>query len=173
MKTVEELISDAIVDQPLNILVFGPKPAPQAPDSRVRDLQEKRLAVRTALENLNHNVDFAEDVVDRTLPPPHDNLVLQELFLQQEYDLVVNVVHTPGTIGEAFMAAMKPDIAQKTQLFIAEDHLDGLAAQACNLASTFGADVNTFTYPGDIVDCHLLTMITIKVRALQIAKYLF
>ncbi|MBT3055803.1 MAG: hypothetical protein KME69_13130 [Candidatus Thiodiazotropha sp. (ex Codakia orbicularis)] len=171
MKTISELINIALSDQKLNILLFGPNPSPPSTDERIRKFQLKRDEIRQALE-LEHVVNYGEEVVNPSLPPPYDNLFLQEIFLLQEYDLVINLISGSGTVVETTMIAMKPDIAKKSHLFLDENHIDSFVGQACKAAQVIGAEFSTFIYPTDIDDCNLLGMVREKVRALQYAKFL-
>lgn len=171
-RSVGEVLNDGIGSISLNILVFGPQVHTNATDTRTRHLQEKRREIRQELEAKGHNVRYAEELVVPNLPDPEHNAFIQELVIMQEYDLIVNLVDSPGSISEATMIAMKPKLASKAALFIDEAHSGGLVAQACSTAKALGAYTHHYTYPGDLIDCHLLTHITRRAAQIRLAKYL-
>lgn len=171
MKPVSQLILDAKGHIKLNILVFGPQVHTISDNERTKNLQLKRIQIREALETLGHFVRYAEDLVDPNLPSPQNNAVLQEIVIMPEYDLIVNIVDSPGSIGEAFLIASKASLSQKATLFMDESYTDGLPAEACRLAATLGANFETFKYPDDLVQCHLLGFVKERVEKTQFAKF--
>jgi hypothetical protein len=171
-QTVSDLIAASIDPVLLKILVFGPQVVTLSSDERTRNLQNKRIEIRQALEVAGHYVKYAEDLVDPTLTGPSANPVIQELVLMGEYDLIVTLVGSPGTIVEASIISVKPLLARKSALYLDNDHIDGLAGQACRLAESMGAHFQTYLYPRDLTDCHLLTHVTERAAAFQLMKYL-
>lgn len=171
-KTVAELIADALNPIKLKILVFGPDVKIISQDERTRNLQHKRNEIRLALENDGHEVKYAEDLVDPSLMGPQANAIFQELVIMAEYDLIVNLVGSPGSIVEATLSATRPRLAQKTALYLDQDHISGLVGSACELARTLGAHFRTFKYPEDLVECHLLGHVASRAAAVKLAKYL-
>jgi len=135
-------------------------------------LQEKRKEIRAALENAGHFVKYAEDLVDPALTGPTANPLIQELVLMSEYDLIVTLVGSPGSIVEATTISLKPKLAQKASLYLDSDHQNGLVGQACRNAQNLGAHFQTYNYPGDLVDCHLLTHVSERAKSIQLLKFL-
>ena len=82
-------------------------------DPRTLNLQNKRIQIRQELEKLGHNVKYAEDEVDPNLPSPQNNAFLQEIVIMREYDLIFNLVDTPGTINETGLIASRPGFIAK------------------------------------------------------------
>lgn len=156
----------------LNILVFGPQVKVISENTRTGDLQRKRIEIRGELEKLGHHVKYAEDLVDPDIPGEMGNPFIQELMIMNDYDLIVTLVDSPGSITEATAIAMRPDLARKASLFVDSDHREGLVAQTCNFAEYLGADFQTYSYPEDLTECHLLGFVKDKVNKLQIIKYL-
>ena len=132
----------------------------------------KRIEIRSELEKLGHNVKYAEDVVDPNLPSPHSNIFFQEIVIMAEYDLIFNIVDSPGSIAEATLIALKPTLAQKAALFLDNSYSEGLTAEACRAAKIIGADFNTYEYPKDLQECNLLTFIIERVAKAQFVKLL-
>ena len=173
MTIIETLLEKNVDNIPLNILVFGPNPEGQFDEQRINDLKKKRLEIAEYLRAKGHNVIFPENMIAPNSPPiDKADIPLMEMALMKEYDLIVNLVDTPGTNAEATMIMMKPDFARKSTMFICDEHRGGLVYGVCKLANTMGADLTEYKYPSDLVECHLLTKIAEKVRAIQIAAFL-
>ena len=170
MSIVANLINNGLNAIKINILVFGPQVAKLSSDPRTLNLQNKRIQIRSELENLGHNVKYAEDMVDPNLPSPQNNAFLQEIVIMAEYDLIFNIVDSPGSIAEAALIASRPNLAQKASLFLDSQFSAGLPAESCRAAQFLGADFNTYTYPNDLIDCNLLTFILDRVSKAQFVK---
>ncbi len=169
MKSAKELIKESLGDTRLNILVFGPRPAPLSTIERTKNLQLKRIEIRKCLEDEGHYVKFAEDLVD---PGLSDNSFIQELVIMPEYDLIVTLVDSPGSISEATIISIKPELAKKACLYLDRDYHEGLVANVCDLAQKLGADFKMYKYPEDLVDCNLLGFVRAKVEVVKLIKFL-
>lgn len=170
MSIVANLINSGRNAIKLNILVFGPQVANLSTDPRTLNLQNKRIQIRQELEALGHVVNYAEDLVDPNLPSPQNNAFLQEIVIMAEYDLIFNIVDSPGSNVELGLIAARPNLAQKASLFLDSQFNTGLSAEACRAAQFFGADFNNYIYPTDLVDCNLLTFILDRVAKAQFVK---
>lgn len=170
MRTVANLFNAGLNAIKLNILVFGPQVAILSTEPRTLNLQKKRIQIRLELEQLGHNVKYAEDLVDPNLPSPQNNAFLQEIVIMAEYDLIFNIVDSPGTNIEAGLIASRPNLAEKASLFLDSQFNAGLSAEACRAAQILGADFNTYSYPTDLVDCNLLTFILERVSKAQLVR---
>ncbi|MBY2937192.1 hypothetical protein [Rhizobium leguminosarum] len=164
---VQDLIESALGAIKLNILVFGPTLKAVSTDESTRHLQDKRRQIRDELALLGHNVQYAEDLVDPSL----GNMVFQEQIIMREYDLIITLVGSPGTIVEATMISQKSELAQKSQLFLDSRFTDGLTAEACRLAHDIGAFYLEYEYPKDLVECHLLGYAKERVHKAQLVRY--
>jgi len=169
---IKALIANAIDAFKLKILVFGPQVHTPSAELRTAKLQSKRIEIRGKLEGLGHHVKYAEDLVDHNLDGPAGNMFFQELVIMKEYDLIVTIVDSPGSIAEATAIALKPALAQKASLFLDSDFVNGLVGAACRNAKDIGAHFETYTYPTDLDDCHLFGYILDRVSKLQKVKYL-
>ncbi|MGX1928337.1 hypothetical protein [Flagellimonas sp. 2504JD4-2] len=170
MKSVKELVSDGLKDTKITILVFGPQIVELSSDEKTRKLQDKRVQIRKELESLGHFVRYAEDVTDNSLPEPFNNMLMQEILIMNQYELIINLIESNGTVSEATLIALKPEFAKKSTLFINSDYEDGFTVQACRLAEFHGAEFNTYEYPNDLDDCNLLGFIMKKVEMVQFVK---
>ena len=169
---IRALIATGIDSIQLDILVFGPQVSALSSDARTLSLQKKRIQIRHELISRGHNAKYAEELVDQTLAGPDGNAAFQELLIMDSYDLVVNVVDSPGSIVEATMISVIPTIAQKTSLFLDGNYVGGLVHSTCLQAAEFGAHFQTYVYPTDLDDCHLLGFVLDRVRITQKKKYL-
>ncbi len=171
--TIAELIARALKENSIRVLVFGPSPTSTSPEPLTQGLRKKRIEIRDALRDLGHQAEFPEDLIDPTQPPPFNNPVAQEKLLMADYDLVMVLIGPPGTNVELGMIASDQDLCRKSSLFLCRDHLGGLAHQACLFAEQFDAHFAQFTYPEDLVDCHLLTAAEEMIRKVQAGKTFF
>ena len=172
MPSIADLLEETISPIKLSILVFGPQVNKLSAHERTRNLQNKRIEIRAELENLGHKVKYAEELVDPSLVGPTANPVVQELVIMQEYDFIVTLVESPGSIVEATLIASKHLLAKKTSLYIDKNYMEGLAGQACLMAKDMGGHLHEFNYPEDLTDCHLLTHIRTRAEVIQLWKFM-
>lgn len=173
MKTVHDLMNQGVSNTKLNILVFGPQVHTLSEnDERTRNLQNKRIDIRKELEILGHHVKYAEDIVDPSLSGPANNAMLQEIAIMKEYDFIVVLVDSPGSIAEATHISVRPDIARKSSLFLDSDYSEGLVADTCRLGEIIGAKFATYQYPNDLTECNLLGFVKSRTQEIQTIKYL-
>jgi hypothetical protein len=166
---INALIGSAIHALKLKILVFGPQVHTPGADVRTQKLQAKRMEIRDKLEVLGHHVKYAEDLVDPSLGT---TAFIQELVLMGEYDLIVTIVDSPGSITEAALIATKPHLAQKASLFLDNAYSTGLVADTCRTAELIGAHFQAYEYPKDLDECNLFGFIQSRVVKFQTIKYL-
>ena len=169
---IKALIASSIGAVKLKILVFGPQVAKISTDVRTAKLQTKRIEIRAKLEALGHHVRYAEDLVDPTLPGMSGNAVIQELLIMGEYDFIVTLVDSPGSIAEATLISTRPELARKAALFIDDAYTSGLVADACRSAEGLGAHFATYAYPNDLDACNLFGKIELRASQIQTIKYL-
>lgn|GEM_PF-3323987 len=166
------LVATSIGAIKLKILVFGPQVTTMSANPRTSKLQAKRIEIRAKLEHLGHDVNYAEDLVDPTLPGITGNPFLQELLIMSEYDMIVTLVDSPGSIVEATVIASRPLLARKASLFMDDDYKGGLAHQACEFAKAMGAHYQTYNFPVDLDACHLYGFIEARVKSTQTINFM-
>lgn len=171
-RDVGSLLEEAFEATKLSILVFGPQVHTISTDERTRNLQNKRIEIRAKLEECGHHVRYAEDVVDPSVGGSSNNPFFQELVIMQDYDFIVTIVDSPGSIAEATVIAMKPRLAQKSSLFLDSNYVGGLVGAACHNAADLGAHFQTYNYPQDLIECNLLGYIMDRAEKIQKIKYL-
>jgi hypothetical protein len=164
-KSVKDLLADSLSSISLNILVFGPQVTTQSTDPRTQKLQAKRQEIKAHLAAEGHTAKFAEELVDPALPA---TAFIQELVIMEEYDLIVVLVETPGSIVEMTMIARTPTLARKSALFLDEQFNTGLPADACKSAADVGAFFQYYKHPDDLVNCHLLTFVSDRAEKMRL-----
>lgn len=165
-------VLDAISSIRLKILVFGPQVHTPSTELRTAKLQSKRAQIRAKLEECGHHVKYAEELVDPSLAGPAGNALFQELVIMEEYDLIVNIVDSPGSIVEATAIALRPRLASKSSLFLDRGYEGGLVGQACKNAADIGAHYQSYLYPKDLDECNLMGFVLNRVGKIQKMKYL-
>ncbi|MDX8465741.1 hypothetical protein RFM26_08600 [Mesorhizobium sp. VK23B] len=165
-------VLDVIGAIKLKILVFGPQVHTPSLVEREAKFQNKRMEIRAKLEALGHTVKYAEDLVDATIGGPEGNAVFQEIVIMLEYDLIVTLVESPGSIVEATVIATNPKLAAKSVLFQDQAYSGGLVRQCCDNAVDLGAHFDTISYPDDLDQCHLYGKVLKRVSQIQKVKFL-
>jgi hypothetical protein len=146
---------------PIAVLLWGP--APNNPDP----LTEIRLSLRKELRRQHHLAMLSEDLCD--LDSSH-SLRVQELIQAQEFDLVVSLPVTPGSIAELHDIAVDTRVRAKLLVFVCEDHLGGYSVQSLMAVSTV-ISMELHTYPRS--DLNSITNITMNhVARMRELKYL-
>lgn len=168
-RSVAELLADGLHSISLNILVFGPQTATPSSDARTQKLQKKRVEIKEHLEKLGHTAKFAEELVDPALP---ESFLVQEHVIMHEYDLIVTLVESPGSIVETTLIATHPRLANKAALFMDKDFTHGLPADTCRSAAMIGAFYQEYQYPDDLEKCHLLGFVDDRVSKMRLIKFL-
>ena len=171
-KRIRTLVKRAVSAIRLKILVFGPQVHTPSTDPRTSRLQAKRKEIRAELEKGHHTVRYAEDLVDPSITGPLGNMLFQELLIMQEYDLIVVIVDSPGSITEATAISLKPTLAEKSSLFLDAAYTTGLVAETCRNARDCGAHYQEYQFPRDLDACHLLTHVMTRAELVQKTKLL-
>jgi hypothetical protein len=158
-----DALQQAVKQTPLAILVWGP-------GASAGDLYQKRLQIRDELRRRGHAAFFSEEL-EGTAP---DSLSQKGIeFLQaQAADLIVVMQASYGSVAEVHDFAEHRVINFKMLIFIDEKATDGYSYRGAlaELKALYN-NVETYKYPEDIVQCHLLTKVLEKVNVLQMVKY--
>ncbi len=158
-----ESFQNAVKQVPLAILVWGP-------GASAGDLYRKRLQIRDELRRLGHAAFFSEDLVNSA----PDSLSQKGIeFLQaQAADLIVVMQASYGSVAEVHDFASFRVVNSKMLIFIDQAAKDGYSYQGAlaELRALYN-NVETYKYPEDIVECHLLTKVIEKVNVYQMVKY--
>jgi hypothetical protein len=171
MPIMQQLFNRHLKSITLKILIFGPDSKGISTDVRVNALKKKRVEIRDHLINEGHKAVFPEDIVDPNAAPPMNNPAIVENLLMKEYDIIINLVETPGSLVEAGKISEHPYLAAKALLFIGDDYCAGFPYATCQQAEQIGAKLSTFSYPNDLTQCHLLTKIADMINKIQLVKF--
>ena len=158
-----EKLVQAVRQTPLAILVWGP-------GASENDLYQKRLQIRDELRRRGHAAFFSEDL-EGTTPTSMSQKGIE--FLQaQASDLIVIMQASYGSVAEVHDFAEHRIINFKMLIFIDEKAADGYSYRGALMElKTLYNNVETYKYPEDIKECHLLTKVLEKVNVLQMVKY--
>ena len=115
---VKALAAKELAKVKLRILLFGPQVTPPSDNPYIACLQVKRETIRNELEAVGHEVLYGEDFVDPSLPPPLSNPAYQEIAVMRDADLIVVLVASPGSIGEATLIVREdgPSVSRSSDL---------------------------------------------------------
>jgi hypothetical protein len=112
---------------PTSVLVWGPGIDSDSP------LREVRYRLRSKLRENGHAAVYSEELVDL-----HSSysIRLQQLIQAQEFDLVISIPCTPGSIGEVHDFAADRRVNAKLLVFINRQHVSGYGPQSLEAIST-------------------------------------
>ncbi len=158
-----EQLQQAVRQTPLAILVWGP-------GASAGDLYQKRLQIRDELRRRGHAAFFSEEL-EGSAPESMSQKGIE--FLQaQAADLIVVMQASYGSVAEVHDFAEHRVINFKMLIFIDERAADGYSYRgALTELKALYNNVETYKYPDDITQCHLLTKVLQKVNVLQMVKY--
>ena len=158
-----EQLQQAVKQTPLAILVWGP-------GASAGDLYQKRLQIRDELRRRGHAALFSEELED-SAPTSLSQKGIE--FLQaQAADLIVVMQASYGSVAEVHDFAEHRVINFKLLIFIDERATDGYSYHgALSELKALYNNIETYKYPDDITQCHLLTKVLEKVNVLQMVKY--
>ncbi|MBM3130281.1 MAG: hypothetical protein FJ009_16850 [Chloroflexi bacterium] len=158
-----EQLQRAVRQTPLAILVWGP-------GASAGDLYQKRAQIRDELRRRGHAAFFSEDLA--ALSPATGSQKGIEFLQAQAADLIVVMQASYGSVAEVHDFAEHRVINFKMLIFIDERATDGYSYRgALQELKTLYNNVETYRYPDDITQCHLLTKVLAKVDVLQAVKY--
>lgn len=150
---------------PLSILIWGPGPGGG-------QLYEKRVQIRGQLRLLGLAAVFSEEI-DATNPSKRFSSKAKELCQAIAADFIVVIQASPGSIAEVHdFAGLFAAVGRKMLIFIDERFQEGYSYSGTlqELRQLYN-NVETYRYPEDISECHLLNAVEKKVRVLQAAKW--
>lgn len=149
----------------LNILIFGPGPSGGS-------IYKKRCEIKDKINELGHSAHFGEDVcTPDILQSSGLNLSVAEYIAVKQYDYIVCLMVSPGSIGEVHDFARDPKIAHKMTICIDLKHKDSYGAKGViRIFEGRHGRVDWFKSPKDIKNCHLLTRILEQIMKVAEAR---
>jgi len=156
-------LQQAVEQTPLAILVWGP-------GASAGDLYQKRLQIRDELRRRGHAAFFSEELEKAAPASPSQKGI--EFLQAQAADLIVVMQASYGSVAEVHDFAEHRVINFKMLIFIDEKATDGYSYRGAlaELKALYN-NVETYKYPEDIRQCHLLAKVIEKVNVLQMVKY--
>jgi hypothetical protein len=145
---------------PVAVLVWGPGINSSGSLARVR------AELRAKLRQNGHAALYSEELYD-----PQKSLRLQELAQAQEFDLVISLPGTPGSLAEVHDFASDRRVSNKLMAFLNQQHISGYSAQSISaLSGTFA--VKVFYYPNENDTSIIFTISLSEAQRLREIKYL-
>lgn len=112
---------------PVSILLWGP-----GIDS-TNPIWNTRTTLRDILREKGHAAVFSEELCDPSSPY---SIRLQQLAQAQEFDLVVSIPCTPGSIGEIHDFAADRRVNGKVLVFLNNEYMSGYSSKSLTAIST-------------------------------------
>lgn len=166
-ETLKRLTAQSLIDRSrLSVLVWGPV------EQGDKDLYRKRILIRDKLKELGHKAEFSEDILTPSVIEAGGlNLSVAELLQAREYEYIIIIMGSPGSIGEVHDFGHMSEIAHKMTICINEEYLSGYSAQGVlRIFEGNHGRIEKFKFPDDITGCHLLTRVVNQVAKCAEAK---
>lgn len=144
---------DEIKRLPVSILIWGPSPT----SSSV--IGELRKQLRNTLRQEGNLAMFSEELCDADCD---FSIRLQQLVQAEQYDLIISIPETPGSIGEIHDFASDIRVNKKILIFLNENFSTGYSANSLKSISCFlSSEIVTYT------DDSLNTIITYSLNTVN------
>ena len=154
-------LEEKVAKTPLAVLVWGPGPAGGS-------LYAKRRQIRAKLREMGLAAAFSEEIETGS----GGSAKQDELIQAMAADFIVILQSSPGSIAELHDFCGFLEIARKMLVFIDQHAIGGYSyTGALAEMKTLFNNVETFTSPEDIDQCHLLANVIQKVRILRFARW--
>jgi len=147
---------------PVGVLIWGPGISSSSPLARLRS------TLRKELRRDGHAAFFSEELCDART---NHSVRLQQLAQAQEFDLVVSLPCTTGSIAELHDFAADRRVNGKTLVFINGTHADGYANQSiASIANILSCRVERYASDREI---SIIKTITLEeVQRIREMKYI-
>jgi len=118
---------------PVAILIWGPSPQLDT------ECAKMRRELRNMLRSYGHAAIFSEELYDPSLS---DSLRIQQIAHAQEFDLIVSIPESPGSIAEVHDFAADRRVNAKMLIFLPSEHIDGYSSKSLHaLESLIAAQI--------------------------------
>lgn len=122
---------------PISVLIWGPAPDTQSPIGMIR----KEL--RQLLREKGNLAMFSEEICD---PNIGFSIRLQQLVQAEQYDLIISIPETPGSIGEIHDFANNTRINKKILIFLDKLFSEGYSAKSLqSISCIFSSEIVTYS----------------------------
>lgn len=116
-----------VANIPVGVLIWGP-----GPDS-LDELAKVRLELRSELREAGHLAMFSEELVE---DPALGSVRVQQYVQAKEFDVIVSLPSTPGSIGELHDFANDSRVNSKILVCINSDFMGGYSNQSISALCT-------------------------------------
>jgi len=147
---------------PVSVLVWGPGIDSSSP------LSSTRADLRSRLRQEGHAAFFSEELCDSHLP---DSIRLQQLAQAQEFDLIVSIPATPGSIGEVHDFAADRRVNGKLFVFLNQQFIAGYSAQSLSALNSVVSN-RLFYYPSEDEAAVIIEVTAYEVQRIREMKYI-
>lgn len=106
---------------PVSILIWGPSPNSTSNIGKIRKI------LRDRLRQEGHLAMFSEELCDENC---NFSTRLQQLLQAEQYDLIISIPETPGSIGEIHDFASDVRVNKKILIFLNETFSDGYSTDS-------------------------------------------
>jgi len=166
-ETLKRLTTQSLIDRSrLSVLVWGPG------EKGDEDFYRKRVQIRDKLRELGHETEFSENILTPSVIRAGGiNLSVAELLQAREYEYIVSIMGSPGSIGEVHDFCHMPEIAHKMTICINEENLSGYSGHSVlRIFEGNHGRIEKFKFPDDITGCHLLERVVDQVEKCAASK---
>lgn len=147
---------------PVSVLLWGPSPDKACP------IANMRKTLRSELRGKGHAAFFSEELCD---PLSDFSLRIQQLIQAQNFDLVVSLPSSPGSVAEVHDFASDSRVNAKMLVLLNENSISGYGAQSLQAISSI-LSCQIFTYPSEEhIDC-VKDRVFSEVQRIREIKYL-
>lgn len=122
---------------PISVLIWGPSPSSQSPIGRIR------RELRQLLRQKGNLAMFSEEICD---PNSEFSVRLQQLIQAEQFDLIISIPETPGSIGEIHDFANDIRVNKKILIFLDESYAGGYSAQSLrSISCLISSEIVTYS----------------------------
>jgi hypothetical protein len=153
---------DAVKRVPVSVLVWGPSP------TAVDPVSETRRELWSNLRGHGHAAVFSEELYDPSCGVP---IRIQQIAHAKEFDLIVSLPDSPGSIAEVHDFANDRRAHAKLLIFLNSDYLDGYSSQSLqSLSSTRSCTICQYNGHSDLSS--VLGQVLQEVQRIRDLKYI-
>ena len=146
---------------PVSILIWGPSPSSSSSIGKIRKL------LRTKLRQEGHLAMFSEELCDED---SDFSIRLQQLVQAQQYDLIISIPETPGSIGEIHDFADDLRVNKKILIFLNKSFSGGYSVESLKTISCLLSS-EIIQYTNDSIDS-IITYSLNTVNKIREYKYI-
>lgn len=122
---------------PISILIWGPTPTSSSAVGNIR----KQL--RSTLRQEGNLAMFSEELCEEDC---NFSTRLQQLVQAEQYDLIISIPETPGSIGEIHDFASDPRVNKKILIFLNENFSTGYSnSSLISISCILSSEIVTYT----------------------------